>query len=366
MKRIASIALVTLMTGTLFFTMGCDEKKSTGSEAEPVTSKRIYFYSTETDAYKVGSDWQEGNRYSYSFDDQGRLVAKEQAQWNSGVFQNTQKHAYEYDDRGRLVKETVSNGLSGSWEPYLRYEHSWNNDLLVSILGYQNQGGFWNEVWRRDLSYDFEGRLIGDAVNDYNGDCIDGLTRHAYTWDTNGRLAGKASYYTPFGGTEAGTWAWQYTYDLLGQLHEEIESYASGSSWVPATRFVHTYDAAGAPLSRTTYHYSSGAWVPSGRTRYVCNEYGQCIEEITEDRSGANWVATGMLGHVWDVNGALQETVSYGWSGTAWVASYRWTREILSIPSGAHFPEDQLRGPRPNNLNYWRLYGEDVNYWAIR
>ena len=278
---------------------------------------------------------------------------------------DTERKDYAYDGQGRLVTETVYNGTTGTWEPYRRYEYTWSDGLLVSGLGYQNFGGTWIEVWSRTCVYDLDGLLVQDVVDDYNGDCIDGTTRHDYSWDEAGRLARDAGYYRPLGGEWAGTWARDYEYDLLGRLTEELESYASGADWIPSTWHQYTWDAEGRLACASTANRNTGSWAWSGRRSYSFDEEGRVEEVLDEGYSYGTWNPTAKTVYSRDDRGAPFASTGYAYSGGTWVESYRSTRTVLDVPSGVKQPEDSLNAPRPLDYTNWTLYGEPLNRWAL-
>ena len=354
-----SLLALTCLAATLVFA-GCDEKATPPADNQPAPT-RIYSFSMEVDSYPgAGDSWVDGSRREMSFDSEGRLTAKQEA-WFMGSWMNTNRFEYEYDSRSRVVRETELVDSSGNWVPNRKYEYVWNNDLLVSGLGYKYIGDQWMEIWSRTITRDFEGRMTQDIVDDYSGDCVDGVPRTGYSWNQDGRLSRREAYYTPKGGVEAGNWARDFSYDLLGRLSEEIESYASGSTWMPNNRHVWAWDLENNPVSATTYSYSGGIWTPTGRRSDTLDDQKRHIETVDENRSGGVWVLVSKIVNDWDEQGAQSLCTNYSRSGGAWVADYKWTRTVVQVPSGVKLPSDQLNAPSAVDLYNWGLYGDAAN-----
>lgn len=113
-------------------------------------------------------DYQATYTYNYEYDDEGRVISKEQLSYEYYGERVVKRCTYEYDEHGNLIYEKISG------DTYIREYHS--NGKIASLTKYSNQ-----EV-DEQITYDLQGNPVKKVESSGK------VTNYANEYDAYGNL----------------------------------------------------------------------------------------------------------------------------------------------------------------------------------
>ena len=235
-----------------------------------VRQKYVFFYHPNGNIHQIqgyaynGSNWIQAYRYTYEYDEQGRMASYiQEQQWSDGHWQFYHIYDFTYDDSDNVILNHIT-----SW----------------SGAGYADSH---NEY---QYEYDDEGHLICKAyyMFDVNGQTDMYFNRWLYNY-TNGKLDNRCHqrYYTNTGWLNYDLYLYNYEDDEVSSvLHQKC---SSDSLWYNYENTVYDYADNGTTTYITTKTWN-GEWVDKGRTTKTHNENEILIQELYQEWENDGWV----------------------------------------------------------------------------
>ncbi|MGM9815743.1 MAG: hypothetical protein ACI304_01635 [Lepagella sp.] len=223
-------------------------------DAEGRITKSIAYNNAAEDPVNDEPVWSIYNYYTYTYDETGKLILKENTRNSNGEFFVTEHREYVYDEEGRLATETVSS----AWSP--------TAELAV------NSQIFYTE-------YDEYGRNTKYEQNGlYNGE-VYSTTYYENIYDENGNLTNNVSYKKNENEelVKQNEVILVYTEDnqVMVEFYYKADNYTG--QWGPFYRWDYTYDETNKYPVEKTYHVYSIDY--TSESTYNTYEYNWVLVE---------------------------------------------------------------------------------------
>ncbi|SDL84742.1 Por secretion system C-terminal sorting domain-containing protein [Catalinimonas alkaloidigena] len=233
------------------------------------------------------------------------------------------KYTYQYDDQGRVVKALDYLWEDVSWTPQQRVDYLYNAGGQLS-----QKTVYYFDVeqldWIGSDQYIYTYNAAGDTTQINTKGWFEtywlDVYRYAYAYDANG----KATYSTRYQWNEE-SWmksdSLSHQYDAQGHLQEATTYYsADGTTWELSSRYIYTYTAAGQLEEYAEYDWEEGAWSPFARIVSSYDAQGRAVEQInyTTDSETDAWLENYRMVSQFAANGTRTSSTYYTWDGEAW------------------------------------------------
>ena len=288
-----------------------------------------YAPSTITDYIYDAGVWEPDERWSYDYDEEGRLELRTLYEYEDGSWQALLRNSYEYDG-GRLATITTfwfwdsdeewsqsrrliyDYGGTGMLEAittlsYDAYEERWHEEeleryeyergRLAHSEDYYFENGEWSQTSTADYIYDSSGRLEETSSHSVSGD-DDWSFRRSFQYDLEGRLERSFISYANEGSDIEPTGRETYALGEGTALEEMTTEFFDAGDWAPEERTVNAFDDDGRVAEIIGFNYEAGGWTDDDRRVVEFTDDGTSDTFIQEDPSPiAGWV-TYRYGHV--------------------------------------------------------------------
>lgn len=291
----------------------------------------VYSYNSEnqqvlkTFAQWDGSVYQNTNRYTDSFDAQGRMVQELEEGWVAGAWQKSYLTIDSFNANGLLAQEYDYNWVSAtsSWVPANINTYAYNNAGLRTL--YQRiywNGTQWNNYEQLIDVYDANNKKITETSTGGNDSIWINGTRLSYQYDDNGNQTIYAYYqwnsgtnswknvrrdlYTYNSSNKNTGWTDQqystqwdnnykvdYAYNAANLADSTIVSYWVSGAWKLTSLTLDKYNADGFGTIKRVQYWDGSAFVDSTRATTTRNSNDQTLMILNETYTAGAWSTIG-------------------------------------------------------------------------
>lgn len=171
---------------------------------------------------------------------------------------------------GKLYIQTTMNPTLKKGIHADPFKHFTISEKEFSVPGYSEDYSWdmmsssWQHVSNTTYSYDYDGNLVEEIIQDAETDIY--LSRNSYAYDM-GNLMEEVSYIM-------GTDEWVaisgersvYTISVEGFINGVIEQTLENGEWINTTRLEYILNSSGVPIGMQTYHWEADDWALFSKT----------------------------------------------------------------------------------------------------
>ena len=224
--------------------------------------------------------------------------------------------------RNTFTESLDSIVYMSEWNNYSEsYEYDWNGNNLVTTT---------YSEWGDDrLINAYENGLISTIEHHSKDSGTTDWEHHAteiYTYDENGNLI-----LFEYNALNFGEWGitdrYEYTYDEQGRLSTRqswwFDFYSPNPQLIPSNRDEYSYEGNVVTVDVYGYSAENGDWYPTARNVNTYNEDGDCSEnlQMSWDETTQNWKNEAKNVHGYDAEGRITTITYSNWEEGEWVVT---------------------------------------------
>jgi len=297
------------------------------------------------DTALVFSITQNPKRYTYTYDEAGKLTIKLLKQEQNNEWQNVVFESLNYDDFDNVELQTSKVWQGGVWVNDQRINNQYIENNLVELSTVENWDGEWQFQTRDSFNWYLGGNIashlieIWDSeewtnetyaifIRDENENLLNLIVQN---WDgSNWQNVGKTvNTYNVAGLNDSsfvmiwneGGWEnfYLYTNNYNGELiTAETGAFYEDEVWVSDIRASYTYNTDGFIDVATSQNWLDNAWQNIERNNFYYNEWGSFETILGESWQSDSWVNKSLKTFIFDESGNALEGVLYTWDNDSW------------------------------------------------
>jgi len=238
--------------------------------------------------------------------------------WNTDEqqWENDTTYYKEYDENENLLVRIINEGY---WDNY-KYIYTFENENLIEELHLWNING-WKNSSKRLYTYDNNGNLIQDIIQDWNNDTEEWINewQHLYTYDNN-----EIQQITNEWNSDTEEWIVRWksidTYDNNGNLTQElmIDWNNNTEEWINWYQHLYTYNSNGNQTQNLyqNWNNSSEEWKSIYQYLYIYDNNENQIQELKQswNSSSEEWINNNQTLYTYDENGNQTQELKQNWN----------------------------------------------------
>lgn len=288
---------------------------------------------------------QNTKRYTYTYDEAGKLTIKLLKEDKNNQWQNVSFESLNYDDFDNVELSTTKVWEGGSWVNNQRVSNQYIQNNLLEISIVETWEGAWEfhtrdsfnwypggtmashleEIWDGE---EWANQSYAIFIRDENENLLD-LT--VQNWDgSNWQNVGKTvNTYNGAGLNDSsfvmiwneGNWEYFYLHTNTytnNLISSETGAFYENEVWVSDIRSSYTYDTDGLIDVATSQKWIDNAWQNIERKNFYYNQWGSFETILGESWQSGSWINKTLKPFVFDEAGNALEGILYTWENDSW------------------------------------------------
>lgn len=237
----------------------------------------------------VDSTWENGYRYTYSYNVDGILSKVTKGQFYDSILYNNYQSFYYYNSDGTVNQIIGQRNIKDTlWKNDQREQFTYTPNKKVAKRTIENWNGMnWNYQNLENNTYDTKGNLTHQLLQYYFMGIWYNSSQALFTYNSNGTIA-----LSVLQGWNSVTNAWEnslrssYSYTQSDKIQTlDVEDW-NNSYWVNRTAATYTYDSSNNLSDILTLFWIDSTWKYSNRETYLYNANGTLYRILSESWFG--------------------------------------------------------------------------------
>lgn len=326
--------------------LGIDEVSiSRLQENKAIDKSKDYEVYNLIDTAFVFSTTQNPTRYTYTYDEQGKLLIKMvkrllNEQWGNLYFESLNYDEFDnvelllskvweadsWVNSERISSEFIQNNLvktatvetwDGEWQFQIRDSFNWYpGGNMASHLAEIWDGNDWENQTNILFIRDDNENLLQMIVQNWDGNNWKNTVQTLNTYNSSGL---NDSSFVMIWNENSWEHFYLYTYLYDGQrLSSGTGSYRVDGEWEPDIKVTYAYNTDNLIETATSQNWLSGEWINSEQNNFYYNQWGSFETILNEVWETEDWVYYSMKAFIFDESGNALEGIVYSWENDSW------------------------------------------------
>jgi len=288
---------------------------------------------------------QNTKRYTYTYDEAGKLTIKLLKEDQNSQWQNVSFESLNYDDFANVELSTTKVWEGGAWVNDQRVNNQYIQNNLLKLRIVENWEGAWEFQTRDSFNWYPGGAMASHLEEIWDGEAWANQTYAIFirdeseklleltvqNWDgSNWQNLGKTvTTYNSAGLTDSSfvmIWnedSWQYFYLHTNTytnnlIASETGAFYENNTWASDVRSSYTYNTDGLIDVATSQKWIDAAWKNIERNNFYYNEWGSFETILGESWLTNSWINKTLKPFVFDEAGNALEGILYTWQNDSW------------------------------------------------
>jgi len=307
--------------------------------ATPFTSLELFFpenkiQTTKGIVYRLDTvivNNYDDLRYTYTYNDNGGNLTIKKEHESYDVWINSSMNTYTLDDNGNILTDLYEFWLNEEWNPSSKITYTYNENMQLQYTLYQywNNNNSWLDGYKSTNTYDANGNLLIQLVEQWLNNEWVNLMKYSITLDNNGNATQVTKE-----NWENNAWIYEWKESMLNddngnQLTYMLEKFEN-NEWVKYILKTNTYDENGNKLTYLHQEWENNTWKNSYRFTYTYNENEKIATDIREYWVNDAWELNYTYTYTYNSDGNLinilkEETINFGGTTTTYFYKQEYT-----------------------------------------
>jgi len=294
----------------------------------------------------VFSTTQNPTRYTYTYDEQGKLLIKMVKRLLNEQWRNLYFESLNYDEFDNLELQLTKVWEADSWVNSERISNEFIQNNLIKTTTVENWEGEWQFQTRDSFNWYPMGNMASHLEEIWDGEAWANQTYSIFIRDENEKLlnltvqnwdgnnwqnVGKAvNTYNSSGLNDSSfvmIWSensWEhfylytYLYDGDQRLSSGTGSYRVDGEWEPEIQVTYAYNTNNLIETATSQSWLAGEWINSEQNNFYYNQWGSFETILNEVWGTEDWMNNSMKAFIFDESGNALEGIVYNWENDSW------------------------------------------------